>query len=61
MPHFEVDIQVSWPKLKLIINSPTGVSVTESYYDTAQTNFEVQVRNVLNSTLTSIIKRRKEL
>jgi hypothetical protein len=59
MNHFEVDIQINWPRLKMIINSPRGVNVTTSLYDTALTNFEVQVRNTLQQIVNDIIKRRK--
>jgi hypothetical protein len=60
MNHFEVDVNVNWPKMKLIINSSKGVSVTESFYDTAISNFEVPVTNLLKTIINEIIKKRKE-
>jgi hypothetical protein len=60
MFNFDVTVHVQWPKLKLIINSPRGVKVVESMYDTALTNFEVHVRNELQSTINQILKRRSD-
>jgi hypothetical protein len=61
MYHFEVDIQVNWPQLKLIINSPFGVRVKDSLYDTALSNFEVELKNTLQQTINQILQRRKDL
>jgi|WetSurMetagenome_2_1015567.scaffolds.fasta_scaffold1005322_2 hypothetical protein len=60
MAQFEVVIIPQWPKMKLIINGQRGTTVRESYYDTALANFEVEVRNVLQATITDIMNKRKE-
>jgi hypothetical protein len=60
MNHIEIDVQLQWPKMKLIINGPRGIKVTESFYDTALTNFEVEVRNELQFMVNGVIKKRKE-
>lgn len=60
MYSFEVSIIPQWPKIKLIINGPNGrVQTTESVYDTAFTNFEVHVKNALQSTINEVLQKRK--
>jgi len=59
MERFEVTIHDEWPYLKLVINGADSAGVTKSQYDTAQTNFEVHVRNALQKAVTKIIQRRK--
>lgn len=49
-----------WPRIKLIIQSPTGVRTESAMYDVAPTVFEPFVKDVVTKAVQTITQKRKQ-
>jgi hypothetical protein len=49
----------AWPRLKMIVSTPAGVSTRLKSYDVAATDFEPFVRTALQDAVLFLIKKKK--